>query len=132
MCTLNSFEREDESNMKIPNLVVNGCSVTSISLENNLKVQEKVRLFKNLSNQYLTLAHAIEALEPDTITREMINNLTEKYDALQTQCLFKDIPHKYKDEVIKSWGSQALAMQLNGASGIKRPGGNSIQMSSVV
>ena len=132
MCILNSFEREDESNMKIPNVVVNGFSVIIISLQNNLKVPEKVVLFKNLSNEYLTFPHAIEALEPDTITREMMNNFTKKYDALQTQCLFEDIPHKYKVEVIKSWGSRALPTQLNGASGMKRHSENFIQMSSVV
>ena len=131
MCILNSFEREGESNMRIPNVVVNGCSVLIMSLQNNLKVSEKVELFKNLSNQYLILAHSIEAIEPDTITREMINNFTEKYDLLQSQCLFEDIPQKYKKEVIKSWGGRFLPLQLNGASGIKRNSGNSsIEISS--
>ena len=125
MCILNSFEREGESNMKIPNVVVNGCSVLIMSLQNNLKVPEKVELFKSLSNQYLILAHSIEALEPDPITREMINNFTEKYDSLQSQCLFEDIPQKYKKEVINSWKNRALPLQLNGASGIKRNSGNS-------
>jgi len=131
MCILNSFEREGESNMRIPNVVVNGCSVLIMSLQNNLKVPEKVELFKNLSNQYLILAHSIEALEPDTITREMINNFTEKYDLLQSQCLFEDIPQKYKKEVIKAWSGRFLPLQLNGASGIKRNSGNSsIEISS--
>ena len=132
MCILNSFEREGENNMRIPNIVVNGCSVLILSLQNNLKVPEKVELFKNLSNQYLTLAHAIEALEPDAITREMINNFTEKYDALQSQCLFEDIPHKYKIQVVKAWGSRALPLQLNGASGIKRHSGSSAQLCTTV
>ena len=132
MCILNSFERDGESSMRIPNVVVNGCSVLILSLQNNLKVPEKVELFKNLSNQYLTLAHAIEALEPETITREMINNFTEKYDALQSQCLFEDIPHKYKIQVVKAWGSRALPLQLNGASGIKRHSGSSAQLCTTV
>jgi len=63
--------------MRIPNVVVNGCSVLILSLQNNLKVAEKVELFKSLSNQYLILAHSIEALEPEAITREIINNFTE-------------------------------------------------------
>jgi len=132
MCILNSFEKDGENNMRIPNVVVNGCSVLILSLQNNLKVPEKVELFKNLSNQYLTLAHAIEALEPETITREMINNFTEKYDALQSQCLFEDIPHKYKIQVVKAWGSRALPLQLNGASGIKRHSGSSAQLCTTV
>ena len=82
--------------MRIPNVVVNGCSVLIMSLQNNLKVPEKVELFKSLSNQYLILAHSIEAIEPTEITRDMINNWTEKYDSLQLLCLFEDIPQKYK------------------------------------
>ena len=132
MCILNSFERDGESNMRIANVVVNGCSVLILSLQNNLKVAEKVELFKNLSNQYLILSHAIEALEPEAITREMINNFTEKYDALQSQCLFEDIPHKYKIQVVKAWGNRALPLQLNGASGIKRHSGSSAQLCTTV
>ena len=100
MCILNSFESESIRNMKIPNVVVNGCSVLILSLQNQLKVAEKVELFKSLSNQHLLLAHSIEALEPDKITRDIINNMTEKYDALQQQCLFEDIPMWYKKEVV--------------------------------
>ena len=136
MCILNSFEKDGDNNMKIPNVVVNGCSVLIMSIQNNLKVSEKVELFKNLSNQYLILAHSIEALEPDTITRETINNFTDKYDMLQSQCLFEDIPQKYKKEVINSWNGRALPLQLNGASGIKRNSkcnvNSSIEISSYV
>ena len=132
MCILNSFKSESENNMRIPNVVVNGFSVLILSLQNNLKVAEKVELFKNLSNRFLTLARAIEALEPEAITREMINNFTEKYDALQSQCLFEDIPHKYKIQVVKAWGSRALPLQLNGASGIKRHSGSSAQLCTTV
>ena len=60
MCILNSFEKDGENNMKIPNVVVNGVSVLLLSLQSNLKVPEKVELFKNLSNQFLLLAHDIE------------------------------------------------------------------------
>jgi len=94
MCIWNSSERDGENSMKIPNVVVNGWSVVIMSLQDNLKVSEKVELFKNLINQYLVLAHAIGALEPDTITREMMRNFTEKYDGFQTQGLFEDIFRK--------------------------------------
>ena len=132
MCILNSFEREGESNMRIPNVVVNGCSVLIMSLQNNLKVPEKVELFKSLSNQYLLLAHSIEAIEPTEITRDMINNWTEKYDSLQLLCQFEDIPQKYKKEIINSWKGRSLPLQLNGASGIKRNSGNILELSSAI
>jgi len=42
MYVLNSFEREGENKMRIPNVVVNGCSALILFLQNNLKVAEKV------------------------------------------------------------------------------------------
>ena len=129
MCILNSFESESIKNMKIPNVVVNGCSLLILSLQNQLKVAEKVELFKSLSNQHLLLAHSIEALEPEKMTREIINNMTEKYDALQQQCLFEDIPMRYKKEVVHLWEGRALPLQLNGASGIRRHSNNLLNSS---
>ena len=119
MCILNSFDKE-EGSMKIPNVVVNGVSVLLLALQNNLKVAEKVELFKNLSNSYLLLAHSLEAIEPDSITREIVNNMIEKYDSLQQQVLFEDIPKKYKLEVIQVFKGRAVPIQLNGASGLTK------------
>ena len=132
MCILNSFDNNEDGNMKIPNVVVNGCSVLIMSLQNNLKVSEKVELFKNLSNQYLILAHSIEALEPDTITREMINNFTDKYNMLQSQCLFEDIPQKYKKEVIIVFKNRFLPVQINGCCIKRNSGSSSIEISSEI
>jgi len=125
MCILNSFDNNEDGNMKIPNVVVNGCSVLIMSLQNNLKVSEKVELFKSLSNQYLILAHSIEALEPNTITRETINNFTDKYDMIQSQCLFEDIPNKYKKQVINLFENRFLPIQLNVSNCIRRNSGSS-------
>ena len=47
MCILNSFEKDGENNMKIPNVVVNGVSVLLLSLQSNLKVPEKVEPDEN-------------------------------------------------------------------------------------
>lgn len=120
MCVLNALENDTENTMRIPNIVVNGCSVFILSLNNQLKVPEKVELFKNLSNQFLLLAHYIEGLEPENITRETINTTTEKYDILIQSCLFEDIPKRYKLEVIKVFENRSLPLQLNGASGLVR------------
>ena len=124
MCILNSFSTDD-GEMKIPNVVVNGISVLLISYQSNLKVAEKVELYKNLGNEFLQLAHQIEGLNHEEIDRNMINNLIEKYDRLIMSCNFEDIPTKYKLEVIKNNPTKKLPLQLNGASGL-RP--NSSQM----
>ena len=106
--------------MKIPNVVVNGTSVLLISMQQNMKVSEKYELFKELSGEYLAIAHQLEALETEQITRDVVNNLQDKYDALQSQYLFEDTPRYCKREVIKVFESRCLPLQLNGASGIKR------------
>lgn len=129
MCILNSFD-SGTGDMKIPNVVVNGVSVLLISYQSNLKVAEKVELYKNLSNEFLQLAHQIEGLNPDDIDRNMINNLTEKYDRLIMSCNFEDIPTKYKLEVIKNNPNKKLPLQLNGASGL-RPTSSSMNLNIV-
>lgn len=117
MCILNSFD-DGKGNMKIPNVVVNGVSVLLISYQSNLKVAEKVELFKNLSNQFLQLAHDVEGQDHESMDRNAINNLIEKYDSFVIQCLFEEIPEKYKREVIDLFEGKSLPLQLNGASGL--------------
>ena len=117
MCILNSFD-DGKGNMKIINVIVNGVSVLLISYQSNLKVAEKCELFKNLSNQFLQLAHDVEGRDHESMDRNDINNLIEKYDSFVIQCSFEDIPEKYKREVIELFEGKSLPLQLNGASGI--------------
>lgn len=119
MCILNSFDNA-KGNMKIPNVIVNGASVLILALQNNLKVPEKVELFKNLSNNFLQLAHQIEGLETEELSKNAINGLTEKYDSLVIQCQFEDIKKSIKIEVIELWEGRSVPLQLNGASGLKK------------
>lgn len=120
MCILNSFD-DDKGGMKIPNVVVNGVSVLILSLQSNLKVPEKVELFKSLSDQFLLLSHQIDKYEENEITKDIVNNLTDKYDALVQQVNFSEIPRKYKLEVITLWDKEqkSLPLSLNGVSGIR-------------
>jgi hypothetical protein len=120
--------------MKIANVVVNGVSVLLISYQSNLKVAEKCELFKNLSNQFLQLAHEIEGKSPEELDRNVVNTLIEKYDSLISTCLFEDIPKSIKLEVIKIFDGKSLPLQLNGASGlsVKRNSGNGIEMTSQI
>ena len=117
MCILNSFD-DGNGNMKIPNVVVNGVSVLLISYQSNLKVAEKVELFKQLSNSFLALAHQIEGMELEELDKNAVNNLYDKYDTLVMSCLFEDIPKRYKLEVKQIMRDKALPIQLNGGSGL--------------
>jgi hypothetical protein len=135
MCILNSFEIEGKSNMKIPNVVVNGVSVLLLSMQSTMRVAEKCELFKSLSNQFLVLAHQIEN-EEEELTNEKIKVYVDKYDSLMASCLFEDIPTSHKKEVMVLFDGRSLPLQLNGASGIyikkKRISGNSIELSSQI
>jgi len=119
MCIMNSFD-DDKGNMKIPNVVVNGASVLILALQNNLKVPEKVELFKSLSNNFLQLAHQLEGIEEEDISKNNINTFIEKYDSYVIQCQFEDIPKKIKLEVIELWDGRSIPLQLNCASGLKK------------
>ena len=120
MCILNSFDSGDGS-MKVPNVVVNGVSVLLMSYQNQLKVLEKVDIYKNLSNEFLLLTHQVEGLDPEQIDRYQINNLIEKYDKLTFSVNFQDIPTRYKIDVINKNKGKKLPLQLNGGSGLPSP-----------
>ena len=89
MCILNSFERDDQNNMRIPNVVVNGISVLLMSLQSSMKVSEKVQSFKNNSNNFLLLAHQIEGTEPKLLDNNKINAFVDKYDNLVQQTFLR-------------------------------------------
>ena len=94
-----------------------------------MKVVEKVETFKSLSNNFLLLAHQIEGLEPDEIDRNMVNNLTDKYDTFVMSCEFRDIPKRYKLEVRKIMKGKTLPLQLNGGSGLVDRSSNELNIS---
>ena len=137
MCILNSFEeKENAGSMRVPNVCVNGVSVFLLALQNNLRTNEKTENFRNLSNSFLQLAHQLESYEPDAITRENINNIVEKYDSLQAQVEFSEIPTYIKKDVINLFKGRSIPVQLNGASGLggQRNSGNrqAVQMSAAM
>lgn len=111
LCILNSLG-EQGIDMKLPNIVINGISVLLLSVQSNLKVAEKVENFKNLGNQFLLLAHSIEGMEGDDLNKYNVTNFGEKYDILQQQCKFEDIPDKIKKNVSEIFNNRTLPFQL--------------------
>ena len=135
MCVMNSFESETNQTMRLANIIVNAVSVLVLSVQNNLKSSEKVELFKNLAIKYIELAHKIEGLEDEELTRENLNAFTQKYDDLLRQTLFEDIQNKHKKEVMTLFEGRALPLNLNGSSGLvieKRKSPNSAHPASTV
>lgn len=119
MCILNSMTTTDNGNqMRIPNVVVNGISVLILSIQSNLKASEKLELFKGLSLSYIKLAHQIEGIEEELLTRENLNTLQDKYDLFLSQTMFEEIPDKCKRQVMVLFQGRSVPLNLNGASGL--------------
>ena len=116
MCIINSIS-QDANSMKIPNIVVNACSVLIMSLSNSIKSSEKFELFKKLSQQFMVISQELEQLdEDDEEYKNKLNILSLKYDNLIQDCAFEDIPSRYKIEVAKCFNDAGkyIPIQLNG------------------
>lgn len=111
MVVMNSFTSSGD-NIRIANVVVNGCNILVLSFFNQLRVAEKSEHFKNISNDFMKLSHIIESCDIENMIP-----LSEKYDSLVIQVLFEDIPNKYKKEVINIFKNRYRPIQLNGCSG---------------
>ena len=126
MCIINSIS-EDANAIKIPNIIVNAVSVLIMSLNNSIKASEKFEIFKKLSHQFMVLSQEIESIEGD-IQKEMYSILTLKYDNLIQDCVFEEIPERYKIMVGIKFGEvdRYILIQINGTIGnvSKRPNNN--------
>ena len=117
MCIINSIS-EDATTMKIPNIVVNAISVLVISLNNSIKPSEKFEIFKKLSQQFMILSQEIEAIEGG-VGNEKYEMILLKYDNLIQDCMFEEIPARYKTHVAKIYTDYGrhIPIQLNGTMG---------------
>jgi len=117
MCIINSISI-DANDVKIPNIVVNAISVLIISLSNSFKASEKFETFKKLSQQFMVLSQEIEAFE-DECNREQYQVILLKYDNLIQDCMFEEIPNRYKMSVANCFtkADRCIPIQLNGIIG---------------
>jgi hypothetical protein len=119
MCIINSIS-EDANEVKIPNIVVNAVSVLIMSLNNSIKASEKCDLFRRLSQQFLLLSGQIE--NDIELDENDFNIIAIKYENLVNDCLFEEIPYRYKIQVAESFKDRHVPLQLNGTIGNnKRP-----------
>jgi hypothetical protein len=117
MCIINSIS-VDANDVKIPNIVVNAISVLIISLSNNFKASEKFEIFKKLSQQFMVLSQDIETIDVNC-TKEQYEVILLKYDNLIQDCMFEEIPNRYKVHVANCFtkAERYIPIQLNGIIG---------------
>lgn len=117
MCIINSIS-ENANDIKIPNIIVNAISVLIMSLNNSIKPAEKFEIFKKLSNQFMILSQEIEGIEGE-IEKSKADLFLLRYDNLIQDCLFEDIPQKYKVQVANKYteANRYVPIQINGTIG---------------
>jgi len=106
---------DDANEVKIPNIVVNAVSVLIMSLNNSIKASEKCDLFRRLSQQFLLLSGQIE--NDIDLNDNEFNIIAIKYENLVNDCLFEEIPYRYKIQVAESFKDRYVPLQLNGTIG---------------
>jgi hypothetical protein len=114
MLIINSIS-ENANEVKIPNIVVNAISVLLMSLNNSVKASEKCDLFHRLGKQFLVLSGQIE--NDIELTENDFNIIAVKYENLINECLFEEIPSRYKIQVGESYKDRHVPLQLNGIMG---------------
>jgi len=134
MCIINSIS-DDANAIKIPNIIVNAVSVLIMSLNNSIKPAERFELFKKLSQQFMELSQEIENIDGD-IPKDKIDIISLKYDNLIQDCLFEEIPQKYKILVANKYteANRYIPLQINGCSGyvVKKPNEENKQLNNIV
>jgi len=85
-----------------------------MSLNNLVKPSEKFECFKRLSQQFMILSQEMEGMD-QSIDREKYVILLLKYDNLIQDCVFEEIPSKYKHQVSKVYigVNRNIPIQLN-------------------
>jgi len=89
-----------------------------LSLSESLKASEKFETFKKLSQQFMVLSQDIEAFD-DECTKEQYQVILLKYDNLIQDCMFEEIPNRYKMQVANCFtkAERCIPIQLNGIIG---------------
>jgi hypothetical protein len=86
-----------------------------MSLNNSIKASEKCDLFRRLSQQFLLLSGQIE--NDTDLNENEFNIIAIKYENLVNDCLFEEIPYRYKIQVAESFKDRYVPLQINGCSG---------------
>ena len=106
-----------------------------MSLNNSIKAGEKFETFKKLSQQFMVLSQEVESIEEE-ITKEKADLFVLKYDNLISDCMFEEIPEKYKLLVASKYSEaeRHVPIQINGTIGnvIKKVNGINYQINNNV
>lgn len=116
---INTYFKENDENIRIPNIVLNGTNMLLLGIITNLDLNKKIENLKIKSLDFLELSHEIDAkILLGNITNEDIINKQLKYDEIYKNVLIDAIPHFIKIRVHKKYKNKNLPLIVNGLLGL--------------
>jgi hypothetical protein len=104
MTILNSSDI-NSNDMKIANIVLNGCTVLLIAFMNNFKFVEKQNSFRSIGIKFNKLTHIIEdklTYDIKDVSHDIINSFIKEYDTLN-EILEFSFPENIKNKVRETY-----------------------------
>lgn len=113
---VNSYFKDDEQSIRLPNVILNSLNVLLMAIMNNLNIQQKIENLNSKAQEFIELSHDIEAeIMCDSVTTEKIIMFQDKFDMIMKYTLTDAIPDSIKKEVRKGYeGKKVLPLILNG------------------
>ena len=118
---INSYFKDNDVDIKLPNVILNGINVLIMGILNNLALTQKIENLKAKAVEFLELSHEIEAeLMLNNFTNDKIILIQEKYDIIMKYTLVEAVPESVKKSVRKMFsGKKTLPIILNGMMGLE-------------
>lgn len=116
LIVVNSYFEDNDSSIKLYNVIFNGINVVLMGIINNLDLTKKIENLKSKSTEFYELSHEIEA---DIMTQNMNNDriifIQNKYDMIMKYTEVGAIPDSIKYKVRKQYdGKKTIPLILNG------------------
>ena len=117
---INSYFKDEETHIKLPNVILNGINVLIMGILNNLALTQKIENLKAKATEFLELSHEIDAeLMLNEFTQDKVILIQQKYDIVLKYTLTEAIPENVKKSVRKKFlGKKSLPLIINGMMGL--------------
>lgn len=113
---INSYFEQNDSSVRLPNIILNSINVLLMAIYNNLNITQKIENMKSKSQDFIELSHEIDAdLLCEAISNDKTVSYIQKYDAIMKNTLTDIIQFKKKKEVKEGFkGKKTLPFVING------------------
>lgn len=116
MLILNSYDKINQDNLQISNIVLNACTALLLSLNNNFKINEKITNFKTIGlklNKYCSNLEDILSNDINELNHDDIKKLIDEYNNLNEMIEYSFLNHIKNKIKSKYDGKKVLPNELN-------------------